>query len=1038
MPDQNKPESAHMPSAHREAAARYQMVVSEALDGVVVADARGDLTEVNDAACAMLGRPRQELLGLNISQFAPTERRDSMHAALSSLGPGATRSQLVLVPRPDGSAMHADIVAQVLPSGDLLAIIRDATQAVVIERSLRDAHAKAERMAQGSAVQLRAARAVLDSRNFPDAARILLRTCRGFIGCAAGYIALIGEDGIAFSSFLLDCDGTDSVLDPSSPMLGGELTKNAIRTGLGAFDNRLGELQLTPPLPDTHPKLRNSLVAPFAIADRTVGVIGLVNKTADFEETDLDLTMAFGEIAAVALKSLGMREELETSERELRLLFDGARDAIVWANADSGLIIDCNRATEALVGRERSDIIGAHHATLHPTAESIRYQEFFRAHAAGQLPGVTEFEVLHADGHIIPVEINCSTVSVGGIAIVQGIFRDVSQRKRAEQNYQTLFDEMHDGFSLHEIICNDAGVPVDYRFLAVNSSFERIIGLKAADIIGRTVLDLLPDIEPVWIERYGHVALTGEQIAFEQFSAALDRKFEVRAYSPRPGQFAVISVDRTEQRRAEEALRLSETRLRMAQEAASVGTWEWDLRTGKNSWSDNLWPMYHLDRASIEASYDSWLESVQPTDRETVAAAIETASLAGEPFETEWRVNTSDGSERWLLSRGKPMRDENGDVLRYLGAVIDVTDERRARDRLKWTRRKLDEAHRIARIGVWSWALDTDEVTWSKELYTMLGRDASLPIPNFGDQSDVYTPESWAVLSALVAESLESGLPFDVDLAMRRADGAVCWTRTIGSVMTNLEGTITSMHGTIHDITERKAAEEEVLQQRHLLSELASELSRSGERERRHAAVDLHDGVGQTLAAAKIVAQNLASRVAAEDLAEAQGLVGLISDSISEVRGLTDTLSPPALYELGLGPGLHWLAQSQLERHGLVCELELDPDLAGLRGECTILFFRTARELLMNVYRHSGVMHAHVSAELYDGVLVLRVSDEGCGFDLSALGSAGQTRRFGLLSIREEVSLAGGTIEFDTAPGCGTRVDIRIPIPSSGEDDLAS
>jgi len=104
-----------------------------------------------------------------------------------------------------------------------------------------------------------------------------------------------------------------------------------------------------------------------------------------------------------------------------------------------------------------------------------------------------------------------------------------SALRESEQRYRTLFSTMAEGFALHEILCDGAGRPCDYRFLDVNPAFERQTGLKSADLIGRTVREVLPGIEPIWIERYGRVALTGQPEQFEARSGALDRWYDVRA-----------------------------------------------------------------------------------------------------------------------------------------------------------------------------------------------------------------------------------------------------------------------------------------------------------------------------------------------------------------------------------------------------------------------------------------------------------------------------------------------------------------------------
>src|SRR5690606_15533536 len=116
---------------------------------------------------------------------------------------------------------------------------------------------------------------------------------------------------------------------------------------------------------------------------------------------------------------------------------------------------------------------------------------------------------------------------------VEGFFIleiDSTAQHQAEEDYHTLFQSMTDGFALHEIILDAGGVPVDYRFLAVNPAFERMTGLAAAQIIGKTVHQVMPNTEPIWIERYGQVALTGEPVDFESYAQELRRHYAVSAF----------------------------------------------------------------------------------------------------------------------------------------------------------------------------------------------------------------------------------------------------------------------------------------------------------------------------------------------------------------------------------------------------------------------------------------------------------------------------------------------------------------------------
>jgi len=128
----------------------------------------------------------------------------------------------------------------------------------------------------------------------------------------------------------------------------------------------------------------------------------------------------------------------------------------------------------------------------------------------------------------------------------------------SEDRYRLLFQLTTDGVAFHEIVCDASSRPVDYRFLDLNPAFERLTGLQRDQVVGRTVLEILPGTEPEWIERYGQVALTGQSIQFDQYFTPLGRHYEVFAFCPAPRQFAVAFRDVTERKRIEAALRRSD------------------------------------------------------------------------------------------------------------------------------------------------------------------------------------------------------------------------------------------------------------------------------------------------------------------------------------------------------------------------------------------------------------------------------------------------------------------------------------------------
>lgn len=254
-----------------------------------------------------------------------------------------------------------------------------------------------------------------------------------------------------------------------------------------------------------------------------------------------------------------VEEELRRTRERLQLAVEGSSDGIWdWDLRTNALYLSPRwKGQLGYSDEELANEFVTFESRLHPE-ERERVLDHAKRYLAGLIDRYEiEFRLRHQDG---------SYRWILGRGVVQrnqagepyrmaGSHTDITERKRAEEKYQTLFRTMLDGFALHEILCDEAGRPVDYRFLAVNPAFERMTGYRASELVGRTVLEMMPGTERRWIETYGRVALTGEPVFFEEHAAVLGKDFEVTAFRPAPGQFASVFVDITERKRAEESLR---------------------------------------------------------------------------------------------------------------------------------------------------------------------------------------------------------------------------------------------------------------------------------------------------------------------------------------------------------------------------------------------------------------------------------------------------------------------------------------------------
>jgi PAS domain-containing protein len=221
----------------------------------------------------------------------------------------------------------------------------------------------------------------------------------------------------------------------------------------------------------------------------------------------------------------------------------------------------------------------------------------------------------------------------GNVTAVIGVTQDVTERTEAllaaqesSDQYRALLENMLEGFAYCRMVYDEKGLPDDFVYLGVNPAFYRLTGLR--DVVGKRVTGLIPAIKetnPEVLDIYGAVAATGEPAEFDVDFTPIGRWLHVSATRPREGEFVAFFYDVTERKEAERFAGESERRLRLSLAAADAGAWEWDLRTGENTWSDELWGLYGLERDGREPSYDAWLASVWPDDRAAVQGQLSAA-----------------------------------------------------------------------------------------------------------------------------------------------------------------------------------------------------------------------------------------------------------------------------------------------------------------------------------------------------------------------------------------------------------------------------
>jgi PAS domain S-box-containing protein len=274
----------------------------------------------------------------------------------------------------------------------------------------------------------------------------------------------------------------------------------------------------------------------------------------------------------------------------------------------------------------------------------------------------------------------------------------------SDSRIQTLFDSMTEGFALHEILCDQAGVPIDYRFLEMNPAFERLTGLCREDVLGRLKSEVLPGDTENWIPIYGKVALTGEPIRFQNYSIALNQTYDVYAYSPVHGQFAVLFLNITEQRRVEQSLRDSQEHFRLVWEAAQDAM----ALSDPDGCVIDANPAYlKLYGYAAEQVINQDFAIIYPEEaRATARQRYREVFHQPEPTGAYMaRIRRADGQERTVESR-IAFLTRGDERIAMLSSIRDITELQAATDQVQQSNRQLADI--LASIQDGFFGLDRD------------------------------------------------------------------------------------------------------------------------------------------------------------------------------------------------------------------------------------------------------------------------------------------------------------------------------------------
>jgi len=394
--------------------------------------------------------------------------------------------------------------------------------------------------------------------------------------------------------------------------------------------------------------------------------------------------------------------------------------------------------------------------------------------------------------------------------------------RQSEERYRAFIQNSSEGIWRMEFDPPlDTSLPVEIQvkqlycsacLVECNDAMGRMYGFSSAEgLIGKTLDFMLPVSDPsareflASIIRAGYRATNvesaernvfGETVYFlNNMVGIVENGLLIRMWGARQNI--------TDRKCAEEAIRESEARTRIAQQAARWGVFEYNYKTGKNYWSVELEALYGLDPGTFEGTYEGWLRRVHPNDRSEAERALERA-LATNEYAHDFRIVWDDGSVHWLFARAKIFRDTAGAPERILGVNVDITERKQAEEALRHSEEQLELVSNTVPALISYVNKDQRYITCNEAHTRWFGLSREDIIGK--TMKEVVGEEAWGAMAPYVAAALQ-GQAVDYQTEAKYRHGRTRWIHAVYTPHRDVNGQVAGFIVMVTDITPQKHTE---------------------------------------------------------------------------------------------------------------------------------------------------------------------------------------------------------------------------------------
>jgi PAS domain S-box-containing protein len=524
-------------------------------------------------------------------------------------------------------------------------------------------------------------------------------------------------------------------------------------------------------------------------------------------------------------KKKEVEEALRASEEKYRSLLDNASDAIFLADVE-GNLLEINKKAKELLGYSKEEISGIHISRIHPAEVFEKIKDTFNEIVTKGSGYIDDASVLRKDGKIIPVDISGSLVERAVTKVVMGIFRNITERKHAEEALRESEEKFRKAFYTSTDVVSINRLE-DGMYISINPGFTRIMGYTEEDIIGKTSIEcnIWDNVEDrqrliVGLKKDGDVI--NLEAAFRTKGGEIRYGLVSGSVIDLNGVPHILGVvrDITDRKRVEEVLRENEEKYRTIIENMEDGYHEVDIKGNFTFFNESMRKIIGYEREELLGMNNRQYAGDEENARK-IYQVYNQVYRTGEPVKDfEWQIIRKDGDRRDIEVSISLIRDGEDHPTGFRGIVRDTTERKRAADALKESESKYrllaDNIHDV--IFVFDMNLNYTYV--SPSLKTLRGYEPEDVLEKQTSFDAFLTPASRDLAIITMSEVLEIeksdhkdiNMSRTLELELRRKDGTTVWAEVKLSFIRDENQRAVAILGVSRDISERKKAEEALLE----------------------------------------------------------------------------------------------------------------------------------------------------------------------------------------------------------------------------------